>query len=84
VAAAGALGSLLMAARFVASPLYRRQLGLVLIGSGIVLIANLLYLSSRVTLPIDPTPIIFAAAFAGVVGHCARGTSRQAPLHHHT
>ena len=33
----GALGSLLMAARFVASPLYRRQLGLVLIGSGIVL-----------------------------------------------
>ena len=68
----GALGSLLMAARFVASPLYRRQLGLVLIGSGIVLIANLLYLSSRVTLPIDPTPIIFAAAFAAVGWAMAR------------
>jgi diguanylate cyclase (GGDEF)-like protein len=62
----GGVGSLLMAARFVASPLYKRQLGLVLIGSGLVLIANLLYLSSRVTLPIDPTPIVFAAAFAGV------------------
>ncbi|MEO8362554.1 MAG: diguanylate cyclase, partial [Vicinamibacteria bacterium] len=58
------IGSLVMAARFAASPLYRPQLGVALIGPGIVAIVNLVYLSARASLPIDPTPSSFAIAFA--------------------
>lgn len=69
---AGAIGSLILAARFAASPLYRRQLGVVMIGGGLVLVANLLYLSSRGQFAVDPTPTAFALAFTAVGWAMAR------------
>ena len=61
---AASMGSLVMAARFAASPLYRHQLGVALVGPGVVLIVNLVYLSARASLAIDPTPSTCAIAFA--------------------
>ena len=63
---AGTVGSLIMAARLAASPLYRRPLRVLGVGVGLVLTANLLYLSSRGAIPVDPTPVAFALALTGV------------------
>lgn len=57
-------GSLILAARFSASPLYRPQLAVVLLGPGLVLVMNLMYLTSNSAMPIDPTPASFAVSFA--------------------
>ena len=64
---AGAIGSIMMAVRFASSPLYERPLRVIAVGAGLVLIANLLYLSSRGALTVDPTPLAFAVVFT-IVG----------------
>jgi diguanylate cyclase (GGDEF)-like protein/PAS domain S-box-containing protein len=61
-----AIGTLILAARFAASPLYRAQLFVVLMGPGLVLAMNLTYLTARGALAIDPTPASFAIMFFGV------------------
>jgi diguanylate cyclase (GGDEF)-like protein len=54
------VASTLLALCFAASPLYRAQLGVVLLGPATILAANLLHITARSWLPIDPTPAGFA------------------------
>lgn len=61
-----ALGVVLLASRLAASPLYRVPFVVVLLAPTFVLASNLLHLTARSGLPIDPTPSSFAVAFAAV------------------
>lgn len=67
-----ALGVLLLAVRFAASPLHRRSLALVVFAPTVVLVANLVHLTSRTRLPIDPTPAAFAVGSAALAWAVSR------------
>ncbi len=54
------LASALLTLRFAASPLYRVQALVVLLGTLAIMAANLLHIMARSGLPIDPTPAGFA------------------------
>ncbi len=66
------LGTALLALRFAASPHYRRELAVVLSGPALVLVANLLQLTARAKLPIDPTPASFALTFVAMTWAVSR------------
>lgn len=54
----------MLALRFAASPLYRAELFAVVFGSGFVLAGNVIHLTLKSGLPIDPTPTCFSVTFA--------------------
>lgn len=70
--AIGAVGSLILVARLSASPLYRAQLFVALVGPGIVMVMNLIYLINNAAMPFDPTPSAFALTFFGFAWGMAR------------
>ena len=58
------VGTILMAIRFAASPLYLRSFLIVILGPTLVMVANIVHLTAKDLLPLDPTPSAFAVAFA--------------------
>ncbi len=60
------LASALLAWRFAASPLYRAQMAVVLLGPAAIMAANLLHIAARSVLPIDPTPAGFAVGIGAL------------------
>lgn len=61
-----AAGTLLIAARLAASPHYRVQFGVVVLGPVIVVSMNAMHLVYKTRLPIDPTPASFALAYGAL------------------
>ena len=56
----------ILVTRFAASPLYRRQLAVVALGTGFFLVVSLLHITRLVALPVDPTPLAFAIVLASL------------------
>jgi diguanylate cyclase (GGDEF)-like protein len=56
----------ILVTRFAASPLYRRQLAVVALGTGFFLVVSVLHVTRLVSLPVDPTPLAFAIVFASL------------------
>ncbi len=61
------VASALLALRFSASPLYRAQMIVVMLGPAAIMAANLLHITARSVLPIDPTPAGFAVGIGALV-----------------
>ncbi len=56
----------ILVTRFAASPLYRRQLAVVALGTGFFLVVSLLHITRLVSFPLDPTPLAFAIVLASL------------------
>jgi len=56
----------ILVTRFAASPLYRRQLAVVALGTIFFLVVSILYVTRLVPFPVDPTPLAFAVVFASL------------------
>ena len=56
----------ILVTRFAASPLYRRQLAVVALGTGFFLVVSLLHITRLVSFPVDPTPLAFAIVLASL------------------
>jgi len=57
-------GTLLLGFRFADSPLYRRSSVAIILAPGIVFVANVVHVTARTWLPLDPTPTALVLSFA--------------------
>jgi diguanylate cyclase (GGDEF)-like protein len=57
------VGTVLLVLRFASSPLYRRQFAVVVAGTGLFFVTNLLHLTRVVVFPLDPTPLALVVVF---------------------